>query len=116
MVVIVDFKGIARLAPRLNETAATKPKEPAMSRIATPATLDGSPSDSQPLHAAARAEYDGLCAVAVSMGERVPSDASSTSQHAGRTFRFSSPEAKAMFDADPATFAAKADVRWPQLG
>ena len=65
---------------------------------------------------AARAEYDGLCAVAVSMGERVPSDASSTSQHAGRTFRFSSPEAKAMFDADPASFAAKADVRWPQLG
>jgi uncharacterized peroxidase-related enzyme len=59
------------------------------------------------------AEYDGLCAVAVSMGERVPSDATSTSHHAGRAFRFSSPEAKAMFDADPPSFAAKADARWP---
>ncbi len=64
----------------------------------------------------ARAEYDGLCAVAVSMGERVPSDATSTSHHAGRSFRFSSPEAKAMFDADPASFAAKADARWPLRG
>jgi uncharacterized peroxidase-related enzyme len=59
------------------------------------------------------AAYDGLCAVAVSMGERVPSDSSSTSHHEARTFRFSSPEAKAMFDADPATFAHKADARWP---
>lgn len=64
---------------------------------------------------AARAEYDGLCAVAVSMGERVESDAVSRSRHAGRTFRFSSPEAKAMFDADPITFAARADARWPEL-
>jgi uncharacterized peroxidase-related enzyme len=64
----------------------------------------------------AKAEYDGLCAVAVSMGERVPSDASSTSHHAGRTFRFSSPEAKAMFDAETASIAAKADARWPLRG
>ncbi|MFN0250231.1 MAG: carboxymuconolactone decarboxylase family protein [Kofleriaceae bacterium] len=61
----------------------------------------------------ATAEYDGLCAVAVSMGERVPSDASSTTKHAGRLFRFSSPEAKAMFDADLVGFSAKADARWP---
>lgn len=64
----------------------------------------------------AHAEYDGLCTVAVSMGERVPSDASSTSHHGGRTFRFSSPAAKAMFDADPSSFAAKADARWPLRG
>lgn len=63
----------------------------------------------------AQAAYDGLCAVAVSMGERVPADASSTSHRDGRTFRFSSPEAKAMFDADPAGFASKADARWPLL-
>lgn len=64
----------------------------------------------------AQAAYDGLCAVAVSMGERVPSDATSTSQHGGRTFRFSSPDAKAMFDADPDGFAGKADARWPLQG
>lgn len=64
----------------------------------------------------AHAEYTGLCAVAVSMGERVPSDAVSASRYAGRTFRFSSPEAKAMFDADPVGFTAKADARWPQIG
>lgn len=64
----------------------------------------------------AHAEYDGLCAVAVSMGERVPADATSRSRHAGRTFRFSSPEAKAMFDGDPTGFVAKADARWPLLG
>jgi uncharacterized peroxidase-related enzyme len=62
-----------------------------------------------------RAEYDELCAVAVSMGERVPSDASSVTVHGGRTFRFSSPQAKAMFDADPVAFRDKADARWPQL-
>jgi|GEM_PF-52071 len=65
---------------------------------------------------AATAAYDGLCAVAVSMGERVPSDASSTTQHAGRLFRFSSQEAKAMFDADPVGITAKADARWPLRG
>lgn len=60
--------------------------------------------------------YDGLCAVAVAMGERVPADASSATRHGGRWFRFSSPDAKAMFDADPAGFAARADARWPLRG
>ena len=60
-------------------------------------------------------EYNGLCAVAVSMGERVPSDASSISYHQGRVFRLSSAEAKAMFDGDPAGFTAKADARWPSM-
>ena len=64
----------------------------------------------------AHSAYDGLCAVAVSMGERVPADGSSTSRHDGRTLRFSSAEAKAMFDADPVGFAAKADARWPLRG
>lgn len=60
-------------------------------------------------------EYGGLCAVAVAMGERVPSDATPASRFEGRTLRFSSPEAKAMFDADPATFVRKADANWPTL-
>lgn len=63
----------------------------------------------------ARAAYAGHCAVAVSMGERVPSDATSVSRHDGRTFRFSSPEAKAMFDAAPAAYVGKADATWPSL-
>ena len=60
----------------------------------------------------AHAAYDGLCAVAVSMGERVPADAVSKSYHGGRLYRFSSADAKAMFDADPTSFVAKADARW----
>ncbi|MBL9018464.1 MAG: carboxymuconolactone decarboxylase family protein [Myxococcales bacterium] len=63
----------------------------------------------------ARAAYTGQCAVAISMGERVPSDATSVTRHDGRTFRFSSPEAKAMFDAAPATYITKADANWPRL-
>ncbi len=63
----------------------------------------------------ARAAYAGQCAVAISMGERVPSDATSVTRHDGRTFRFSSPEAKAMFDAAPASYLAKADANWPRL-
>lgn len=65
---------------------------------------------------AAAAAYDGLCAVAVSMGERVPADAHSASHYGGRLFRFSSQQAKAMFDADPAGFSAKADAKWPLRG
>ena len=61
---------------------------------------------------AARAAYDGLCAVAMAAGERVPADLTSISYHAGRTFRFSSPDAKARFDAAPAEVAARADARW----
>ena len=61
------------------------------------------------------AEYDGLCAVAVSMGERVPSDDVSATRHEGRTYRFSSVEAKAMFDAAPAQFIGKADGQWTRL-
>jgi uncharacterized peroxidase-related enzyme len=64
----------------------------------------------------ANAEYEGSCAVAVSMGERVTADAHSATTHAGRLFRFSSQEAKAMFDADPDAFRAKADARWPLRG
>lgn len=63
----------------------------------------------------ARAAYAGQCAVAISMGERVASDATSVTRHDGRTFRFSSPEAKAMFDAAPATYIGKADANWPRL-
>lgn len=65
--------------------------------------------------AAPRPAYGGFCAVAVSMGERVPADASSTTRYDGQTFRFSSAEAKAMFDADPTSFRAKADAAWPRL-
>ncbi|MCG5051550.1 MAG: carboxymuconolactone decarboxylase family protein [Myxococcales bacterium] len=61
----------------------------------------------------AHAAYDDLCAVAVSMGERVASDGVSSSRYADRLFRFSSAEAKAMFDADPGAFVSKADARWP---
>lgn len=63
----------------------------------------------------ARAAYAGQCAVAIAMGERVPADATSVTRHDGRTFRFSSPEAKAMFDAAPAAYVGQADGNWPRL-
>jgi hypothetical protein len=50
--------------------------------------------------------------VAVSMGERVALDAAPPSQVDGRSFRFSTAEAKAMFYADPATVVRKADANW----
>lgn len=64
---------------------------------------------------AARGAYDGLCAVAVAMGERVDADARSSTTWQGRLYRFSSPEAKAMFDADPRSFVAKAESHWPRM-
>lgn len=63
----------------------------------------------------ARASYADQCTVAMSMGERVASDATSTSRVDGRQFRFSSPEAKAMFDASPTTYIGKADAHWARL-
>ena len=65
--------------------------------------------------APARAAYDGLCAVAMSMGERVASDTTTVTHHNGRTFRFSSPEAKVMFDANPAAFIGNAGHNWLRL-
>jgi YHS domain-containing protein len=60
-------------------------------------------------------EYDGLCAVAMATGERVPSDATLPSRFDGRTFHFSSAEAKQMFDAEPVSFVKKADGNWSRL-
>jgi len=49
------------------------------------------------------------------MGERLPADATPPSRFDGRTFRFSSADAKAMFDVDPANCVCKADANWPRL-
>ena len=60
-------------------------------------------------------KYVGYCATGVSMGKKLESDPSHFSQSGGNVYFFSSKEAKAMFDKEPAKFIAKADVEWTKL-
>ncbi len=62
-----------------------------------------------------RVAYHGYCATGVAMGKKVASNPEIFSVHKGVTYLFSSAEAKAMFDKDPAGSAAKADKAWPSL-
>ncbi len=49
------------------------------------------------------------------MGKAVKGDARWSSEHEGQTFLFFAPQAKELFDEDPAGTAAKADKAWPSL-
>lgn len=59
--------------------------------------------------------YDGLCAIGVSMGMKLPADPELFSVHDGRTYLFSDAEAKAMFEKDKTGVVAKADANWPKV-
>jgi YHS domain-containing protein len=59
--------------------------------------------------------YDGFCATAAAMGKKVAADPTLFSVFRGRVYLFSSAEAKAAFDKDPAGTVAKADRQWPHL-
>ncbi len=59
--------------------------------------------------------YDSWCATAMAMGQKVPSDPRLFTVHAGRTYLFSTADAKKAFDADPAGFVTKADGQWATL-
>jgi YHS domain-containing protein len=56
--------------------------------------------------------YDGWCATAVSMGQKVKSDPALFTVHGGRTYLFSNAEAKQAFDAMPEAVIGKADAQW----
>lgn len=59
--------------------------------------------------------YHGYCATGVAMGKKIASNPEIFSVRNGGTYLFSSAEAKAMFDKDPAGTIAKADKAWPSL-
>ncbi len=56
--------------------------------------------------------YGGLCATALSMGQEVQGDPGIFTVTDGKTFFFSSEDAKQAFDADPESIRAKADAHW----
>ena len=62
-----------------------------------------------------RVGYDGWCATAVSMGKKLKSDPTLFTVHGGRTYLFSSADAKKMFDAMPEGIVMKADEQWATL-
>lgn len=59
--------------------------------------------------------YHGYCATGVAMGKKIASNPETFSVRNGVTYLFSSAEAKAMFDKDPAGTVAKADKAWASL-
>jgi YHS domain-containing protein len=59
--------------------------------------------------------YDGWCATAVSMGKKLKSDPKLFTAHGGKTYLFSSAEAKSAFDGMPDGVIMKADAQWGTL-
>lgn len=62
-----------------------------------------------------RIAYNGLCATGVAMGKKLTSNPEIFTVYKGTTYLFSSAEAKAMFDKDPAMTVSKADAGWAKL-
>ena len=59
--------------------------------------------------------YDGYCATAMAMGRKLESDPTLFAVEGGVTYRFSSADAKKMFDEAPADYIKKADTQWASL-
>lgn len=59
--------------------------------------------------------YHGWCATGVAMGKKIAANPEIFSVKDDVTYLFSSAEAKAMFDKDPAMTIAKADGAWKTL-
>jgi YHS domain-containing protein len=62
-----------------------------------------------------RIAYDGWCATGVAMGKKIASNPELFTEREGVTYLFSSEQAKAMFDKDPAMTIAKADEGWSKI-
>ena len=62
-----------------------------------------------------RIAYDGWCATGVTMGKKIASNPELFTERNGTTYLFSSEQAKAMFDKDPAMTIAKADEGWSKI-
>jgi YHS domain-containing protein len=59
--------------------------------------------------------FEGYCTTAVSMGMKVESKPTLFAVHEGKTYLFSSDEAKATFEKDKAGVIAKANTNWPKV-
>lgn len=59
--------------------------------------------------------YSGYCAAAVAKGMKVKSDPTLFTVHDGRTYLFSTEEAKGMFDASKDKMISMADKQWPAV-
>jgi YHS domain-containing protein len=64
---------------------------------------------------AAEGEFGQLCATGLSMGKEVPTDCSVNMMIDGKTYCFSSAEAKAMFEQDSQGMLAKAMENFDKL-
>jgi YHS domain-containing protein len=64
---------------------------------------------------AAKGEYGDMCVTGMSMGKSVPTDCTNSTQVDGKTYCFSGPEAKAMFEKDPKGTIAKANETYAKL-
>jgi YHS domain-containing protein len=62
-----------------------------------------------------RIAYDGWCATGIAMGKKIASNPELFTERGGVTYLFSSEQAKATFDKDPAMTAAKADEVWSKI-
>ena len=60
-------------------------------------------------------KYDGLCATAVAMGQKMESNPELFSVHEEATYLFSSKEAKQAFDKDPEATISMADKQFAML-
>lgn len=59
--------------------------------------------------------YDGYCASALAQGKKLESNPKFFTVHSGRTYLFSSKQAKAMFDENPEAIIRQADQHWAAL-
>ena len=59
--------------------------------------------------------YEGWCATAMSMGKKVKSDPKLFTVQGGKTYLFSTADAKKAFDAMPDGVIQKADAQWATL-
>lgn len=69
--------------------------------------------DKEPLVYTKALQYKGLCAAAVSFGNKVESDPALFTAHEGKLYFFSNADAKSMFDKDKSGFIVKAEKNWP---
>jgi YHS domain-containing protein len=70
--------------------------------------FDKAPADYAPA-------YHGYCAAAVAKGMKLKSNPELFTVEGGKTYLFSTAEAKAMFDKDKAKMIAMADQNWPKV-
>jgi YHS domain-containing protein len=70
--------------------------------------FDKAPADYAPA-------YHGYCAAAMAKGMKLKANPELFTVEAGKTYLFSTAQAKAMFDKDKSSMIAMADKHWPRV-